>query len=202
MSATPAEDPRTDFSLRHLEWILNSGNHFFRHDVDYDLGCARKMAMFESELGISSVYYLRSRAEEYRPGDPEFNDTVGTILAAGHSIGIHVDLGLPRDATVSIGHIESCAHEQLKELGLELGDSPPLSFHAPPQDALWRMVPGYRHAMLASWAGRYIADSRGVFRSSPIRIITGVWQVNLHPEWWFLPALLADTMRSREAVKP
>ena len=193
-----------EFNEDLLLWIYESGPHFFRHDVDYDLNCAVQMAKFEEEIRVRSIYYLRSRAEEYSPQSEEFQGAVKIIRDAGHEIGLHVDLDLPRQAGVSAQYVIDCAYEQLGELGLSLGYEPHLSFHAPPEDALWRQYTGFRHAMSAKWIGRYIADSRGVFRIDPRTFLVthGNWQVNLHPEWWFLPKEEAQEMREREARKP
>jgi len=192
------------FTKEMLLWIYESGPHFFRHDVDYDLECATAMALFEEEIGIRSIYYLRSRAEEYHPASKAFRSATNIIRNAGHEIGIHADLGLERDAKVEVSYAVQCAHEQYSELGMSLGFEPHLSFHAPPSDALWRRIPGFRHAMSGYWADRYLADSRGVFRLDPRRHLIGHgnWQVNLHPEWWYLPWGEAQAMREREAVKP
>lgn len=191
-----------DFSIENLDRLFNYQNVFWRHDVDYDLECAVKMAEFEKERGIRATYYFRGMSCEYSPFSHEYAKTMHRVFELGHRIGVHVDLLMPREYEVAtmqvvVAYNQQCAPVSCKANGV-------FSLHAPPHSALWRDYPGLAHAMSPDWAGLYLADSRGVFRSDPFDFLKnrrGRVQINLHPEWWFLPADEAQAMREREAVK-
>lgn len=56
-----------------------------RHDVDRKPKNALKMARLESETGISSTYYFRTRPNVFRP------EIISEIAGAGHEIGYHYE---------------------------------------------------------------------------------------------------------------
>lgn len=197
-------DDALTFTLDRLAGLLEASHEkvFWRHDVDYDLGCAVKMAEFEAEHGVTSTYYIRAHAQEYRPSDPAYAEALVQISSFGHQLAAHVDLKLPREAMVSELWMRAACIRQSALLGFD--PQRLVSFHAPPHDALWRDVQTFTHAMGPAWKDRYVADSRGVFRRSPEEALaTGESvQINLHPEWWFLPEAEADRMRVREMANP
>jgi hypothetical protein len=189
-------------------WATRPSGVFWRHDVDYDLGCAMKMAELERHHGVSSTYYFRVYAEEYGVRSQEFRQVSKAITRLGHKIGLHADLGLPRNAQVSEDEIKRKTDEQARYFTSSLiawGFLPvKLSYHAPPNSMLWRRIDSYDYAMTPEWFGHYLADSRGIFREDPLEFLKGEdkLQINLHPEWWFLPEAEAVAMHAREMVKP
>lgn len=205
MSVVEKTDLSTDFSRARLESLLKA-NHdgiFWRHDVDYSLECARHMAQLEHEYGVSSTYYLRTFEEDYKPGSAEFWETVLALHEYGHRVGMHVDLQVPKHYVISTLQIrKACiAQEQMLSQDSRWPKTPYVSLHRPPINALFRLIPGYCNAMEPVWSGRYVADSRGSFRyESPEHAIETKRsvQINLHPEWWFLPSADAQTLRERE----
>lgn len=202
--------PPQDFSRERLERLLTARTDtFIRHDVDYDLQCAVEMAIFEAKLGITSTYYIRCRAEEYNPFGRESREKLRMIQVLGHTLGLHVDLGLHRGANVSDAMMEKACEN---DLGLFVAGgyamSRRVSFHAPPHDVYGRDFRWFDHALGTDKPVRYVADSRGVFRRNPETALAMAdemgppVQLNLHPEWWFLPWDEADALRAREALKP
>lgn len=200
--------PMVDFSLARLHglWDLDRPGVFWRHDVDYDLASAAAMARAEAEHEIHSTYYLRALRDDYDPDSDEFAETACTIVACGHRLGVHADLCQPREAEVPLAWVAAVCRTQsglLQRMGLNVGDR--VSLHAPPVSCLFTFIPGHDHAMSPRWRGRYVADSRGSFRfANPEEMLfgRGPLQINLHPEWWFLPPEEADALREREMRKP
>lgn len=205
------------FTLENLRTIMSLDrklNVFWRHDIDYNLKAAVSMAFFEKELGVQSIYYFRATADEYSPEDIEFRNCVDAVRQLGHGVGCHVDLFTPRRGLISDRKIRNACETQIAMLRLPYRITA-VSFHAPPADALWRSVEGFAHAMSPLWEGRYWSDSRGIFgghgesnEHAQRRVLDRLMktktapQVNLHPEWWFLPKAEADAMRIREAGNP
>lgn len=188
-----------DFSKDRLQTLLTHPRAVIRHDVDYDPACAVKMAEFECGLDVRSVYYVRP-LECYQNNKAwSFQE----IFWYGHELGVHADLCLPREAHVSDKLLRTVAEGTFQMLLDVLPVSRRVSFHAPPIDVYWRSVEGFDHALKPEWRGRYVADSRGVFRLQPEENLDkGVVQLNLHPEWWFWDQETADMWRQVEAAKP
>lgn len=69
------------FSLDELPYSFI----LIRHDVDRKPGNALKMALLESEMGICSTYYFRTRKHVFKPG------IISEIAGAGHEIGYHYE---------------------------------------------------------------------------------------------------------------
>lgn len=189
-----------DFTLDRLEWLweLDHERVLWRHDVDHFLNYAVMMAELEYTHGIRSVYYLRAYASGYDILGGVFRRTVERILACGHQVGAHVDLRLPRDAKVSDDQLVTACTEQ----AATLADWPVedrVSLHRPPEDTVWRDIPGYDHALAACWRGLYSSDSRQRFRRRPEYLLLSKAraQINLHPCWWFLPPAEAEKLRRR-----
>lgn len=201
MSTVACPEVSQEFSLERLERLyrLDRGHVWWRHDVDYVLECAIEMAIFEQGHGIKSTYHLMAT------GTLDILEVGREIQSRGHLLGAHVDLKLPRAAGVTTREMVKACREQvgqLEDLGLDVGHR--VSFHAPPHAALWRDIRGFQHAMSPAWRHRYAADSRGVLRVNLETFIAShpSVQINLHPEWWFLPEPEATAMRAVEADKP
>lgn len=205
MTATAEHTVSQEFTLERLHdlWALNHPNVFWRHDVDYSLEAALEMAMHEAQHGIRSVYYLRALATEYRPESAICREVAQEIRCCGHELGIHVDLQLPRDASVTTEHMVDACRNQAALLA-HLRIYALVSFHAPPPNALWRIVPGFVHAMGPEWKGRHIADSRGVWHADPEQLLAdgNTCQISTHAEWYFMPETARSALREREAVAP
>jgi hypothetical protein len=196
--------PSVAFSLERLRglWQFDRPGIFWRHDIDHDLGCALAMAIREHDAGISATYYLRADNEAYDCRSSEFNITAHAIIELGHTLGAHVDLGLPRSATVSDDHVISACVETCLSL-THLPIERRVSFHKPPEEVLWREVQGFEHALGPRWLDRYVSDSRRRFRQSPEVLLStddGPVQVNLHPLWWFMDPHQAEIIRLEHEV--
>lgn len=194
------------FTVARLDRLAELGREaHWRHDVDYYLLPAARMAGAMQVCGIRSTFYLRL-PERYEVEPHELVALADVIRGRGHRIGAHVDLDLPRDAVVTNLQMWKAAAETIAKLrGIGVPVGPWVSFHAPPDDILWRDMPVLRHAMGRKVCGRYISDSRGVFRVAPEEALL-TWgreaHINLHPEWWWLPEDDANALRAQEAMKP
>ncbi len=196
--------PDSEFSLDRLESLFSLGRRvFWRHDVDFSLKCALGMAEFEADLDIRATYFLRVDEEEYRM--PDAAELAERLLVLGHRVGTHVNLGLPRDSPVSDSLLAvSCAESVEKATRWFREVSLAVSLHSPPLSTVWRSILGFDNALGPDWKGRYVSDARGVFRQSPEHMLgkRRKVQINLHPEWWFLPASERRTLQLQELSKP
>jgi hypothetical protein len=116
----------------------------------------------------------------------EAREQLEVIHSLEHTLGLHVDLGVPRDWEPTalrerIDYEWSVLHEATRPLPL----SRRVSFHCPPAALIWRDLEGYESAYAARWEGQYRSDSYGLFRyGDPEDAEERPLQINLHPEHW------------------
>jgi hypothetical protein len=194
-----------EFTMARL-LVLFSLSHpdvFWRHDVDFSLECAVRMAGTAHDCGIASTFYLRVDEQEYGLGD--MAETAAILANLGHRVGVHLVLGLPRTALVSDGFLARLASREVRKAQREASLILPLvSLHSPPHSARWREIDGFENAMEPEWESRYISDARGVMHGEPeVRLAMGDRiQINLHPEWWFLPEPDRHKLQRLEMTRP
>jgi len=96
----------SEFTYNHYEKTLSEiqNTHSFsnflncsdndvilRHDVDFSLESAHKMAEIEYNLGIQSTFFILFQSEFYNPFSPSSFTLIKKILKMGHSLGLHFD---------------------------------------------------------------------------------------------------------------
>ena len=97
----------SDFTLNNYSVLLNLAlkNYCFcfftekytkksillRHDVEFSIPIALKMAKIESDLGIRATYFIHLHSEFYNALEKEVITSIHEILNYGHQIGLHFD---------------------------------------------------------------------------------------------------------------
>ena len=171
-----------DFSLDRLDRLFSSRKHhsytLWRHDVDFSLDAALKMAVFEAERGISATYFLFLGHFWPFYSTEDAIEVEHLLFDLGHRIGQHIDERVQPDFADFIRG--------------------PVSFHCPTQNVLWRNFPGFYNAYASYWKDHYYSDSRGMFSfGDPEDDSLKTLQINLHSEWWFEPDWL-DKIKDEE----
>ena len=62
-----------------------------RHDIDYSLEQAVKLARIEKDLGVRSTYFVLLSSDFYNPASSSSYRYLHEILDLGHDIGLHFD---------------------------------------------------------------------------------------------------------------
>ena len=62
-----------------------------RHDIDFSLDYAHKLATYENRFGIKSSYYVYLHSETYNALAPENMEIIRKIRELGHEVGLHYD---------------------------------------------------------------------------------------------------------------
>jgi len=62
-----------------------------RHDIEFSIPIALRMARLENELGISASYFVQVHSEFYNPLDKGNFDALMEIIGLGHNVGLHFD---------------------------------------------------------------------------------------------------------------
>ena len=63
---------------------------FFRHDIDFDIDHALKIASIEKDFGIKSTYFIRVLGR-YNPWNINVFNSIKKISGMGHEIGLHYE---------------------------------------------------------------------------------------------------------------
>lgn len=165
----------------------------WRHDVDFSLEQAFKVALIELEKGIQSTYFLHLNNEFYNLLEKNSIELVKEIISFGHLIGLHFD--------ISIHHIQS--EEDLKYwllfekniletlFGIKVMG---FSFHNTNQHCMKYEADHYA-GMINCYSSyfknkiHYCSDSNGFWRFSPLNEVLNdnsiqKLQVLTHPGWW------------------
>ena len=69
----------------------NSKCVIMRHDVDYNLEQAVRLAELENKLGISSTFFVLLSSDFYNPASASSYRQLHQIMNYGHKIGLHFD---------------------------------------------------------------------------------------------------------------
>ncbi len=71
--------------------LLDSNVVLMRHDVDFSVGCALRLAEVEQSLGFNSTYFFMLSSNMYNLLSRESISTVYRIKEMGHKISLHFD---------------------------------------------------------------------------------------------------------------
>jgi hypothetical protein len=165
----------------------------WRHDVDYTMHSARKLAYIESEEGVISTFFLHLHNEYYNLLEKEISDCVYEIIGLGHRIGLHFD--------TEYYHLES-PNQLEKPLLREKHilqdffgqDINVFSFHNPSKAFLewgnWECAGLVNTYSSYFWKNvEYCSDSNGYWRYKRLPDLLNkadapCLQVLTHPVWW------------------
>jgi hypothetical protein len=165
-----------------------------RHDIDFSLPAALRMAEQERETGVRATYFVLVRTEFYNPLSQAGLAALQKIAAFGHDIGLHFDAALYPD-----GESEAAAKRECDLLAAALNRTVGVvSLHRPgavqigEQDRVGGRINAYgpRYARAIG----YCSDSRGAWtHGHPLdhaAVAAGrALQLLVHPFWWQAPAL-------------
>jgi len=166
---------------------------WWRHDVDFSVHAALRMAEIEAEEGCRATYFLLLRSQFYNLLEKPVVDRVRDILALGHDIGLHFDAGF----------YELTAEAQLEEplsfersVLLKTFDRPiaAFAFHNPgsfTETCLGGSYAGMVNVYSSYFRSEvgYVSDSNGYWRHQSLPEVLAARQHDrlqalTHPEWW------------------
>lgn len=176
------------FVLRPLSTEPGFGIVQLRHDVEFDVAIAKRMAGAESSLGVQSTYFIAIRSPFFNVLDMTVARMIRDIHELGHEIGLHFigDLS-PVDLARRIDDDIVTARRVL-----ELADISLVSIHTPGDLDRLRTLLADRHFSIyrrvAQHTQQYVSDSGGSWGTSLRSALTkqsahGV-QLLTHPHWW------------------
>lgn len=170
------------------EW--NSENHestvLLRHDVDFSVDYAHKIAEKEMDLGVNSTYFFMLTSNLYNPLSSKNQTLIRSIQEMGHKISLHFDPTVYPNLDPFL--IEKTVFEQTFHCDLDV-----VSIHRPGifldnnNIDLFGISQTYQDRYFRGMV--YISDSGGRDPFSPLmEYLAGDrklgLQLLLHPVWW------------------
>jgi len=189
-----------------------SGPHvLWRHDIDYSVHRALRLAQLEQERGVVATYFFCLRLPFYNMFEPAVQRKAREIVSLGHRVGLHFDATAYPDELWTVQRLEqrmrwerTCMEELLDT------EVDAVSFHDPNAGGMMRFDDAELAGMVNAYSSQlrqgygYCSDSNGYWRHRPIGevIRSGEYeklQVLTHPGWW-TPAAGSPWMRIERAV--
>ena len=195
-----AKDQGFQFILHKDEFVPERKDIIWRHDVEFSLDIALKMAVIEHGLGVKTTYFFQIHSEFYNILERYMSDILRDIQLLGHHIGLHFDshyYDVQDEET-----LERTIRQDKKNFeavfGLELDT---FSFHETTPFILSCQKDFYGD-MLNVYSGKiksnyqYCADSTGFWRYEILD------EVLLDPKVQHLQVLTHDAMWSERVLSP
>jgi len=200
----------SDFTLENYKYLLKLGSENYqfttfndfstkdnyiilRHDVDYSVHRALKMAKIESSLGIKSTYFFLLHSEFYNLFERSVADKVEEIISLGHDIGLHFDshfYKIPSEEvlisklTLEKDIIESFFSAKINSFCFHITNSYTINCN---KEEYAGMINAFSYGFQNNIG--YCSDSNGYWRFSRLEdVLTeqryNKLQINTHPAWW------------------
>ena len=173
-----------DYSKNFVLW---------RHDVDFSLNRALRLAELEYDEGVRSTYFLDPHSRNYNLAEAEQHKLVKRILNLNHSIGLHFDPSIYDIDNVK--KFEKTLRFEAEYLAFLFGVQPfAFSFHNPVQklldfdaDYYGGLLNCYSTTIKSNMA--YCSDSNGYWRFDRMEDFlrdngAKYLHVLTHPGWW------------------
>jgi hypothetical protein len=162
-----------------------------RHDIDFDLEAAARLAKLEETKGHKAVYFVLLTSEFYNPLSERGRAALAKILSCGHELGLHFNTSIYDGDADALSDAAAKECQILEQLTGQ--DTKVISMHRPPAALVGRDV---------NFAGRlntysprftkemgYCSDSRGAWHfGSPLESEAyqagRALQLATHPIWW------------------
>ena len=160
-----------------------------RHDVDFDIDKALKMAILENSLSINSTYFFLHNSEFYNLYHMENVNKIKYLMSLGHKISLHFD---PCNYENSDDEAikEHCNKEIKYFSNLFDTDVDIISFHRPQKNILRGQI-DVKNTYMPQYSKsiKYMSDSmkkmhEGDFIEIASSDIYQQLQLLIHPIWW------------------
>lgn len=159
-----------------------------RHDIEYSVDCAYKMAELEHSLGWKSSYFVLVHSIFYNPFTPHNISMLAKMADMGHEIGLHYETYYYEDRGLdAIEGIKSDADYLGNSLGRPVRC---VSQHRPARSSVLEeigkeYIDAYRRELIYDIF--YVSDSGVKWRHESLETCLGkhsVIHALLHPDYW------------------
>lgn len=180
------------YQVKRYEDASSSSRHLIlRHDVDFDLDQAVRMAELEAKVGACATYFILLRTEMYNALSGEGAKAVLRLAELGHDVGLHFDATLYSPAKAAL--VAAVREEAAVLSGVVRKAVNVFSFHRPSPDVLNEevevdhMINAYNERFFRTFG--YCSNSQGAWRHGPPLAHPALaegrgYHLLTHPIWW------------------
>lgn len=170
---------------------------FWRHDIDFSVHRAMRIAYIEQEADVQSTYFIDFHSEFYNVSERKITCLLNKILTLGHDLGLHFNVeyyaskikskrDLAKYIKLEINYIRDIFGIEVKAF----------SFHNPTTiGGLINLDDEYVGGLINTYSSYfsqvvgYCSDSNGYWRFEPLHNVLESrkyrkLQVLTHPGWW------------------
>ncbi len=170
----------------------NQPHILLRHDIDYSVHRALRLAEIENDLSIKSTYFLLLHSEFYNLFEQSIVELIKEIHQLGHRLALHYDLSFQpvtdKNKLLKKIEMEKNIIETLFDTELDA-----ISFHNPDffgcldDETILGMINAYSAVLKANY--KYCSDSNGYWRFDRLQDVIENPDYNklhilVHPCWW------------------
>lgn len=182
----------------------------WRHDVDFSVHRAARMAQVEAEEGVRATYFVNARSDFYNLAEPAVAALARRIRDLGHDVGMHFDSDAYGAEAWTIERLEWAVDRERTLLELLL-DTPirAMSWHNPTLSNVLQFEAEELCGLVNAYSAHYrddfvyASDSNGYWRFKPMAevIAEGHERLHLltHCGWW-TPEALSPAGRVRRCI--
>lgn len=187
------------YSITSFKEFINSPSQkhlILRHDIDFNLNAAFKIAQIDNQLGINSSFFFRVCANGYNLSAAPAIKIINEFKEMGHELGLHLDMGMEK--------IWGCSSQESISRQFNIFEeaigyaAKGFSVHMPAIlggiddcEAVKENMNLTYHAYEKKFTDgefKYISDSMKMWREKPL--IEFIGQINkiqllIHPVWWY-----------------
>lgn len=156
-----------------------------RHDIDYDVKKAIKIAELEAEKGVNSTYFVLVSSDFYNIFSKNTCESLKKVADLGHTIGLHFDEARYEDCEGNIDAVVNHITDEAQLLNKAIGASvDSVSMHRPSRSLLEAdihipgMINSYGQMFFKEF--KYLSDSRRRWREPIDEIICSRKYRKLH----------------------
>ncbi len=180
------------------EFFQNKKGIILRHDVDFCLSRALKIAKVEYNNKIISTFFVMINSKLYDLSENNNLKNIRKIISLGHEVGLHFDAGLYNSDNICLD--EAC-NKECEKLEFLIGNKINIiSFHRPKKILIGRKskIGSRYHTYMPELieSTKYCSDSAGSWKyDDPEDLINDSTIKNIqlltHPIWWTTPQNLS-----------
>lgn len=197
--------------IAYDQYRSDGSNILWRHDIDFSVHRALKLATIEAEEGVKATYFIHLHNESYNALEAEVAKCIHKIVDMGHDIGLHFDPSFYILDNCNLDKFEFYLKMEQQLLETIFGKRiRAFSFHVPEVgkwvDVKQEIIGGLINAY-SSYLGEnygYCSDSNGYWRFKRLEDVLREakeekLQVLTHPEWW-VPSVMSPRDRITRCI--
>ncbi len=181
----------------------------WRHDIDFSVHSAFKLAAIEREENVVSTYYIHLHNEFYNPLEKEIADKLLSIKQMGHKLGLHFDTHfyditntneLRDSLSFEKNILEKTFDTEIHSFSFHNTNDFVLSFNEELYEGMINVYSRYFREEVP-----YCSDSNGYWRYERLEdiLVSAKYknlQVLTHPAWW-QDSVMSPRERIQRCVK-